>query len=977
MKKPSTDNFPLATALSKELHPFIVQLENGEHCELLDQLTPTTAELIKYWFHVDYQAVRNINFHQGQRDAILSMIYAHEVISPNRLLDLYQAISPDALLEEGKLGEVTDDNHQHPKYAAKMATGTGKTWVLNALLIWQYLNKLAQPNDNRFTKNFLIVAPGLIVYDRLLDSFLGKEHDGVRNPTTSDLYLNQELFIPQQYRDAVFQFVQSSTTTKTEIGSKVTSGGLIAITNWHLLAGEEDPYVIEDEEILSPGEDKDPKRAIESFFPVSPGKAAGNSLDMLDRRFSRGTALQYLVDLPDLLVFNDEAHHIHQIKKGGETTDVEWQKSLSKIASTKSERFVQIDFSATPYNETGGKNNSKQYFPHIVVDFDLKDAMRLGLVKSLALDKRREVASLPLDFKVERDEQNKVVGLSHGQRVMLNAGLKKLSILESQFEEYDEDKCPKLLIVCEDTNVTPYVEEYLIGQGLAQDDILTVDSGKKQELGIKEWEPLREKLFDLDKHKQPKVIISVLMLREGFDVNNICVIVPLRASKAQILLEQTLGRGLRLMWRGEDAIEELKQETRERIRSKLEPTNFFDVLFIVEHPAFNEFYEELQDDGLLIEIEDDADKTRVTGDIEVVGLRDGYEQFDFSIPVILRDSEEEMMQPMLDPMVLPQGKFVDQLDWLKSTIGKGDKFVSEDIETKTQYGDYRVDGGVMTATGYNDYLSRMTNRITEALDRKTTKGAKHYKDIAKYPLMQTYKPLLLGWIDVYVRHRLFDQEFDPQRDENWRVLLIQDVVEEIASTFATKLVEIIFEESTSEVDVTYRKLSEVDTIKVREGYTEEVTKCIFPKLPIPAHSGGLERLFIQWLESDTLVDAFIKISEQRHDFLHRMYLKADGMPASYSPDFLVRTPDEIYVVETKAESSLSDENVQRKKKSALSWCEKINKLDAGLRDNKTWHYVLLGESNVRSWKEKNARVSELLEYSKVVYAGPDSQGSLL
>ena len=63
---------------------------------------------------------------------------------------------------------------------------------------------------------------------------------------------------------------------------------------------------------------------------------------------------------------------------------------------------------------------------------------------------------------------------------------------------------------------------------------------------------LREQLFDMDANPNPRVVISVLMLREGFDVNNICVIVPLRTTGAKILLEQTVGRGLRLMWRGED-----------------------------------------------------------------------------------------------------------------------------------------------------------------------------------------------------------------------------------------------------------------------------------------------------------------------------------------------------------------------------------------------------------------------------------------
>src|SRR5690606_11598976 len=120
---------------------------------------------------------------------------------------------------------------------------------------------------------------------------------------------------------------------------------------------------------------------------------------------------------------------------------------------------------------------------------------------------------------------------------------------ESEFAKVDPGRKPKMMVVCEDTRVTPLVADFLVEEGLQAEDVLTVDSGKKAELGEKEWAPLRNRLFDVDRHAQPRVIVSVLMLREGFDVNNICVIVPLRASQAQILLEQTIGRGLRLMWR--------------------------------------------------------------------------------------------------------------------------------------------------------------------------------------------------------------------------------------------------------------------------------------------------------------------------------------------------------------------------------------------------------------------------------------------
>lgn len=965
-------DFPLAKGLSAVVDPLIPGIVDGTGSKLLDQVTPVTAELLRFWFQQDYCELRELNFHAGQRAAILHIIYAHEVLGTTRLRDLYEAVAPEAMLEGGVLSEVTRDRHDHPKYAAKMATGTGKTWVLNALLVWQYLNKLADPQDPRFSSNFLLVAPGLIVYDRLLDSFQGKEQDGERDFATSDIYRQQDLFIPDTYRTQVFTFLQSSVVTKTEIGRKVTGSGLIAITNWHLLAGKEDPDFLDDDEVEAPGAEIDPKAAVESFFPLTPGKNAGNALDVLDRRFLRGGPLQALKDLPDLVVFNDEAHHIHEVRKSDEVTDVEWQKSLSEIASTKGRRFIQIDFSATPYNEVGsGRSKGKAYFPHIVVDFDLKSAMRAGLVKSLALDKRKEIAALPLDFKAERDEQKRVTGLSNGQRVMLQAGLKKLQILEEQFADADPDKHPKLLVVCEDTNVTPHVVEYLQSTGLSEDDILRVDSGRKAELGPKEWEPIREKLFDVDRHKQPKVIVSVLMLREGFDVSNIAVIVPLRSSQASILLEQTIGRGLRLMWRGDPSIDELKAETRERISKGLEPTNYFDVLFIVEHPAFSDFYDGLLSGGLMVKTGDEADTTGATGDLEHVDLRPGYQAYDFEVPVILRDADEELRQPSINPLELSASPY--PLDLIIKTVGKGDRFVSHDAETGTQYGDYRVDGGVLTATGYNDYLSRMTTRITEALGRTMTKSQSKYNENAKFPILQAYRPLLTGWLDSYIRHRLFGQEFDPLAEENWRVLLLDDVAHSIAGTFATKLVELQDSQVVASAEVQHRSLSEVTTIPVRGSTAEEVNKCIYPKLPIPSQGGGLERRFIRWADKDSCIEALAKVHEYRHDFLRRPYLKADGMPAQYSPDFLIRTPFTIYVVETKAQSALSDENVQRKQKAALAWCEQINELPEEQRDGRDWAYVLLGETIVNEWHKKNATVTDLLEYARLRKASSPRQ----
>ena len=82
-----------------------------------------------------------LNFHVGQKQAILNAIVAHEVLATTNLLALYQQVAPDALLAGNRMNDLAQAKHAHPKYCFKMATGTGKTWVLQALLIWQLLNK--------------------------------------------------------------------------------------------------------------------------------------------------------------------------------------------------------------------------------------------------------------------------------------------------------------------------------------------------------------------------------------------------------------------------------------------------------------------------------------------------------------------------------------------------------------------------------------------------------------------------------------------------------------------------------------------------------------------------------------------------------------------------------------------------------------------------------------------------------------------
>lgn len=112
------------------------------------------------------------------------------------------------------------------------------------------------------------------------------------------------------------------------------------------------------------------------------------------------------------------------------------------------------------------------------------------------------------------------------------------------------------------------------------------------------------------------------------------------------------------------------------------------------------------------------------------------------MPLVMREQDEELSQQQLDVMKLPV--FPMQVAHLKKEIGKGDVFRSHDVQTGTQFGDYRVDGGIMTATGYNDFLSRMARRIGDSLSAPVTGSSKVFANIAAFPYLQVNLPTLTG-----------------------------------------------------------------------------------------------------------------------------------------------------------------------------------------------------------------------------------------
>lgn len=133
----------------------------------------------------------------------------------------------------------------------------------------------------------------------------------------------------------------------------------------------------------------------------------------------------------------------------------------------------------------------------------------------------------------------------------------------------------------------------------------------------------------------------------------------------------------------------------------------------------------------------------------------------------------------------------------------------------------------------------------------------------------------------------------------------------------------------------------------------------------PSHSGGFEKTFIEFIDVDSKVNAFVKINEYYHDFASIVYIRDDGLLAHYYPDFIVKSCDHIYLVETKSERDMNNQNVKNKRIAAIDWTDKVSELPEVERMNCEWSYALLSENTFLRMKEQGANTCEILEYAKL------------
>lgn len=494
-------------------------------------VTAITRRLLELW--TDSEDFENRRFFFCQIEAVETLMWLVEAPASE------------------KVGiEITGDGGQFRRLCAKMATGTGKTVVMAMVIAWHILNKVAYPQDTRFAKNVLVVAPGLTVRNRL----------AVLEPSNSENYFEAFHIVPSPLLDRLRR-------------------GKVIVRNWHALNWETDEQIANKRSV-----DKRGSKSDEAYVRDVLGEVAGAR---------------------NLLVINDEAHHAWRVPaeskvKGVAKADIEeatkWVGGLDRIHRARG-ILTCYDFSATPFAPSGKKSSDEALFDWIVSDFGLNDAIESGLVKTPRVVVRDDAMPDTRTYKSRlyhiyndpdvKDDLNRRAQPHEPLPDLVSNGY---YLLGYDWREVAKEwriakvKTPPVMITVANRTETAARVKYafdrkriLIDELCDEERTLHIDSrvlkrAEESEEPIAEIidedddssgngvvaprltadqraEQLRRMVDTVGRQGQPgeqiQNVISVGMLSEGWDALTVTHIMGLRAFTSQLLCEQVVGRGLR------------------------------------------------------------------------------------------------------------------------------------------------------------------------------------------------------------------------------------------------------------------------------------------------------------------------------------------------------------------------------------------------------------------------------------------------
>jgi type III restriction enzyme len=817
----------------------------------------TTRALLQHWFgteHLIPQAdgtVRPFRWYFAQREAVESAIWLYEV---------ERARDPYALMKFDSSGRVSKGMFagDWTRYVLKLATGAGKTKVMSLLMTWSYFHKLYE-TDSDLSTNFLLIAPNIIVLDRLRTDF-----DGARI-FFEDPILPANGHEGQNWQDDF----QLTVHIQDEIGLVGPQGNLF-LSNIHRVYESGSAASFEDADTTD-------------YFlgPKPVGKTTDGTIDL-------GMIIR---EVPDLVVLNDEAHHLHDEKSA-------WFLAITDIAlrlrQKGSELSAQFDLSATPKHSNGA------IFVQTIADYPLVEAIWQGVVKTPVLPDAASRAKLQERKSAKFTEQYEDyihLGYLEWQKVygaLLPTGKKSILFVMTD----DTKNCDEVAAFLE-SRYPDLKDAVLVIHTKNNGEISEAASGKSKE----ELDKLRKASRDIDDPASPyKAIVSVMVLREGWDVQNVVSIVGLRpyTSKARILPEQTLGRGLRRMFRGEPVQEKVS---------------------IIGTDAFIDFVEGIKNEGVDLEYEPMGERGGPKAPIVVEVDRDNkakdVEALDIELPV-------------LSPRIQREYKNLDHLDVTALAHRRVPvKTFTDEQQREIVFRDMNTD--------QQSHVTVMDSAFTP-----------NYQSMIAFFTRSIMRDLrLVGGFDVlfgklkqFVETELFDRPVDLEDLNILRNLSEIEAVRTLVETLKTAINALTVQDSgTTQVRGAIR-LGKTRPFLVKEQAFVMPKKSIFNKIVGDSH---FELEFAAFLDGCGDIISFVKNSQSTNFRIE--YQNADGAISNYYPDFIVkRNAGEVWIVETKGREDLDD---PLKWERLKQWCADASQHEgAGRR----FHALFVRQEDWESYK---------------------------
>jgi type III restriction enzyme len=840
---------PLVPELRKKVKEWRDQRYEGS--------TETSKTLLNWWFNTDHLMPQtdgswlNFEYYFAQREALETIIYLNEVVGAQ---DKYDLMRFDV---SGKVSAGFFDETWR-RYVIKMATGSGKTKVLSMVLAWSFFHKLYE-SESSLSRNFLVIAPNIIVLDRIY-----KDFQGLR------IFLKDDPTIPENgiggknWRDD-FQL-----TLHLQDDVNITHPtGNIFLTNVHrVYSGSDIQFSADDENT-------------EEYFLGKRPTGGSN-----DSKVDLGMIVR---DVDELMVLNDEAHHIHD-------AGMAWFKSIEDIHNRLLQKgaalSMQVDVTATPKHTNGA------IFVQTVSDYPLVEAIAQNVVKHPVLPDSASRAKL-----VERQSSK----FSEKYEDYLNLGVTEW---RKSFEQHEKmGKKSILFVMTDDTrncdDVANFLESkyqdlkdaVLVIHTKSNGEISEAVSGKKKE----EMDLLREQANSIDSPDSPyKAIVSVMVLKEGWDVRNVTTIVGLRAYTAQsnILPEQTLGRGLRKMYTND--IEEY--------------------VSVVGTDAFMEFVESIQAEGLILEKKpmgpDTAANSPIIIEIDTENKKKDIEKLDIEIPILTnRVYREYKNLSLLDP---------SRFDHVKVEY----KTFSEEQLREISFKD--ITTGAITHTTLLD--------STGIADYRSVVGFYAQTLMREMRLVSGYE-ILHPKVKVFISEYLFNKPVELEDANTLRNLSELEATKTILETFKKAINELTVQNRGEAEIRDYIKLSQTRPFVVKDQGYFVPKKSVFNRI---VGDSRLELLFAQFLENATDVVSYAKNFNAVSFRLD--YINEDGDISNYVPDFIVKSDKgSIFVIETKGRE---DKNDPLKVDRLKQWCDDINALQLTAK----YDYIFVDEEGFNKYK---------------------------